>query len=303
MKRSPLLILVAILLYTVGCGSKHSNVQVIWRSDTIKNEVFSYLPDTCIMDSDLFVFAAKLIEVNRLFDNDSTANIEQYKDWYAKTNYVFNSKLFARNIHDDLCFKYITDSIIPTIKEYGNNCTAANGEVAWLTLGTNLYSMFSKQETIIQKSGIDLRNHWNAENYAWLRFITYLLPLVAYEIDNVTGSSATYDIPFTYSKIIKSRTQSIHENFAETNISQEKSLDRLCGLITNIETRHWDWDSDNLVEDSIQAYNKIAAHRALLKWVDVRSNMAKCVEWERGFNNSTISLLDSISSAIYHIRH
>lgn len=304
-KYLPFILICLILLCAFGCGSKHhsdNDFKYTWRSDTIQNDVFHYLPGTCIMDSDLFVFAAKLSEIDKIYC-DTATNIGKYTDWYAKTSSFFNSKFHVRNIDENLCFKHIIGSMIPSIMEFGNSCTASIGEITWLKFGIDLYSMFSVQNTITQKSKKVLRYKWETENEAWLLFISKLFPLIESEWDDVTGTAAVYYVPTTFSKIIQSRTETLLENLVNTNSTQEKSLDRLSELITNINIQHWDYDRNILIVDSVQDSNKKSALQALVKWVEIRSDLAESVNDKRSFNNSTISLLDSISSIIYHLSY
>lgn len=163
--------------------------------------------------------------------------------------------------------------------------------------------MFSIQEIIKQESEISLRKKWETENEAWLLFISKLFPLLDYEFGNVAGSSAVYDVPIAFSQIVQNRIETLRENLVDINNTPEKSIERLDCLIANIEIRHWDWDKDILVEDSVQYSNKNSARQALVKWIDIRSDLEGYVSDKRNFNNATISLLDSISSILNNIRH
>lgn len=303
MKHFLIIIISLISLGIYGCDSKpHSDNE--WRADTIINDAFYYLPDTCIMDDDLYVFAKNLIEIERIIYGNSIADAKQYKSWYTTTDSIYMSTLNSRNIEIDLCIKYIRDNMISVIN--GNNCTAAFGEAAWLNCGLNLYMMFIAQENILKSSNKDYYHWWKKENDAWLRFITKLFPLLDYEICNVTGSSGAYEIPYTFNKIIQSRIICLDKDFNEgrnPNERIEKSLDKLCFLITNINTEHMDWDKNSLKEDSYQLLNKKEAIEALNQWIAIRTNMAKLDGNESSFYNATNNLLDSIASIIFHIRH
>lgn len=307
MKRLLLLVLVAVLLCAFGCGSKNQSANDFkseWRNDTIYNSGF-YLPDTCVIDSDLFILTTKLFDIaQRLYVNtEMNCECKTYKTWYTSVDSFLNTNMRKRAIDNHFCFSHIIDSIIPDIRKYGGDCTAAKGQIAWLEFGINLYSMFSMQDIIRQESEISLRKKWKTENEAWLLFISKLFPLLDYEFGNATGSGAVYDVPIAFSRILQNRIGTLRGNLVDMNSSPEKSMERLDCLIANIEIRHWDWDRDILVEDSVQYSNKNSARQALAKWIDIRSDLAGCVNDKRNFNSATISLLDSISSVLNNIRH
>lgn len=276
-----------------------------WRNDTIVNTTFYYLPDTYIMDSSLFLFASKLMDVEQIY-NDSIVDAYKYKLWFKKTDSLFRAELVNRHIGIDRCFKYISDNMIPDIRKYGTNCTAALGEVAWLTFGMNLYAMFAKQEEIQKESMGDVAHWWILENDAWLEIITKLFPLIDYEICNVTGSSAAHEIPNTFSKITQSRIYGLNESVNRSDLSKThytESLNRLEGEINSINTLRLDWEKYELVEDSLPLSCKKEVNEALIQWIAIRSNMTKLESGETTIENSTIVILDSVSSAIFHIRH
>lgn len=303
MKYLPIFVVSLISLSICGCDSKtHSHYE--WRTDTIINDAFYYLPDTCIMDGDLFVFAKNLIDIERIY-TDTVTDAKQYTSWYKKTDSIYMSNLHSRNIEIDLCLKYISDNMIPDIKRYGNSCTTALGEAAWLNFGLNLYIMLLAQEDILKSSKIDYSHWWKKENCAWLRFIAKLFPLLDYEICNVTGSSAAYEIPITFYKIIQSRIICLNEVNTDSisNKSLEKSLDKLYFLIADINIRKLDWDTYDLIEDTFQLSNKKEAVETLNQWIAIRKHMAKLEDDEASFHNATNNLLDSIASIIFHIRH
>ncbi|MBD5234290.1 MAG: hypothetical protein HDS65_08965 [Bacteroidales bacterium] len=299
------IIISLISLSVCGCSrdnKTHSHYDL--RADTIMNDAFCYIPDTCIMDGDLFVFAKNLIDIEQIYA-DSITDAKHYKSWYKKTDSIYLSNLNCRNIEIDLCLEYISNNMIPYIKIYGNNCTAALGDAEWLNLGMNLYMMFLSQENILKSSNIDYSHWWKKENDAWLRFIAKLFPLLDHEICNVTGSSAAYEIPYTFNKIIQNRIICLKEVNADRLLNErlEISLDKLCFLITDINIRHMDCDKDDLIEDSFQLSNKKEALEALNQWVAIRTDMVKPNGNEASFHNATNNLLDSITSIIFHIRH
>lgn len=82
MKHFPIFLICLALLCTLGCGNKNqpsNEVKSTWRNDTIYNPVF-YLPDTCIIDSDLFILMTKLSDTPRPYI-DTEINAESYKSW------------------------------------------------------------------------------------------------------------------------------------------------------------------------------------------------------------------------------
>ncbi len=306
MKHFPIFLISLALLCNFGCVGKNqlsNEVKSTWRNDTIYNPIF-YLPDTCIIDSVLFILMTKLSDTPCPYVN-TEMNAESYKTWYTSVDSFLSSNIQKRGINESFCFRHIIDRIIPVMRDYGYDCTAVNGQIEWLKFGINLYTMFSAQNAIIKNSAMDLQMNWKDENEVWLLFISKLFPLLAYDICNCTGSSATFDVPITLSKIIQSRTQNLHGTFVKTDNVQEKSLNNLKGLINDINIMHWDYDKDTLIEDSIQDSNQKSAIQALVKWINIRSDLAEHVSDKRTFNNATISILDSISSGIYqyHILH
>lgn len=82
-----------------------------------------------------------------------------------------------------------------------------------------------------------------------------------------------------------------------------ESLNRLEGEINSINTLRLDWEKYELVEDSLPLSCKKEVNEALIQWIAIRSNMTKLESGETTIENSTIVILDSVSSAIFHIRH
>lgn len=309
MKLLPILVASLLIVCILSCGRKQEPTAIAhpkWKIDTIINREFCYLPDTCIMDSGLFSFTSNLAEIGNICYSDSITDGKKYYIWYKETEAIFLYNLARRNIEIDLCLNYISMNIIPEIKKYGNNCTAANGEAAWLNCGIFLYKMFSEQENIIQNSNADYSHLWEMENDAWLRFIAKLFPLIEYEICDVTGSSAAYEIPITLSKIIQDRIDDLTKSENTISLSEAdyaESLNRLEISISSINTLHYNWEKDELEQDSFQLSNKREAIETLHQWIAIRLNMASLIGNNSYFINTRISLLDSTSSAILHIRH
>lgn len=300
-----------IALLISGCANNqtdsnsHKDAEDSLNNDTITNDRFCYLPDTLIMDRQLFLFASKLTEIEQIY-NDSIADSNIYQSWFREADSLFRADLDNRHVGIDLCLYHISDNMIPDIKEYGNKCTAANGEAAWLNLGVLLYKMFSEQQNILQDSTEECSLLWKSENDSWLRFISKLFPLIDYEIGNVTGSSAAYEVPITFSKIIQSRIDGLAESAnkpTQLETNNIESLKRLEGAISSINTLHLDWDKDELVEDSLQNENKIGAINALNDWIFTRNKLSQYMKRPTDYRYVTYSTIDSISNIIYKLRY
>ena len=69
-----------------------------WETDTVINNEFCYLPDTCIMDSDLFSFASNLAMISNIHYSDSITDGEKYRIWYKETDLIYLSNLNRRHI-------------------------------------------------------------------------------------------------------------------------------------------------------------------------------------------------------------
>lgn len=293
----------------MGCGLKqetsafsHPELEM----DTVANNEFCYLPDTCIMDRGLFSFTSNLAKMGNIYYSDSITDGKKYCAWYKETKSLFLSNFSRRNIGIDFCLNYISMNVIPKIKEYGYNCTAANGEAAWLNWCLLIYKMFSVQENILLISDAYYSHLWKKEMEAWLKFMAKLFPLIEYDICDYTGSGAAYDVPITLSKIVQNRiddlTKSVNK-FGRLDADSEESLNRLEFSIRSIHTFRFDWDKNEIVEDIFQHTNKTAAIETLHQWIAIRSNIARQNGNKSYFNGTKVNLMDSISATIYHIRH
>lgn len=306
MMKHLLSIIFIISLCSYGCGGKEQTLtdsQSKWRNDTVINTAFSYMPDTCIIDKDLFRFATNLMGLERIYV-DSTINIECYKNWFYNTESHIYCVLYRdRSIEKDSCFEFIRNNLMPAIRNNGSDCTTAIAEAAWLDYGLNQYLALSEFELRALEAGANFLTWWLIENDAWLNFMTNLFPLLEYEICNVTGSSAAYEIPYTFSNISRFRTKCLADSVSNLILAKEPTTNNILGLIEGINTESYSWGRDSLI-DNIAIYNyKKCAIESLLQWIEIRKGMAELVDNPSGFNNATNTLLDSISTTIYHIRH
>ena len=305
MKALSFVLLMALLCF-YNCGRNELSLTTTpseWGKDTVVNTAFCYLPDTCIIDKDLYAFAANLIDIERIY-TDSTTNIECYKEWFNNTSSQGYCDLYRdRDIEIDSCIMFIRNHIIPEIRRNGTNCTAAIAETAWLEFGINQYLAFSEFELRALEAGANFCTWWLAENDAWLNFMTNLFPLLDYEICNVTGSSAAYEIPYIFSNISKFRTKYLAENTADSTTDNNTSLNTLLSLIEEINPEKFDCEQNRMVENVGMVKHKKCAVETLLSWIEVRNGMAELVDNPNRFNNATTTLIDSISTTIYHIRH
>lgn len=108
MKRLLLHVLLSILICAFGCGCKHqytNDFKPKWRNDTIYNSGF-YLPDTCVMDSDLFILMTKLSDIaQRLYVNtEMNCECKTYKTWYTSVDSFLNTNMRKRAIDNHFCF-------------------------------------------------------------------------------------------------------------------------------------------------------------------------------------------------------
>lgn len=287
-----------------GCrGKEHTltDSQSKWRNDTVVNTVFFYMPDTCIIDKDLFMFATNLVDIERIY-LDSTINIECYKEWFNNTSSHLYCELYRdRSIEIDSCIEFIRHHLIPEIRRNGTNCTAAIAEAAWLEFGMNQYLASSEFELRALEAGANFLTWWLIENDAWLNFMTNLFPLLEYEICNVTGSSAAYEIPFTFSNISRFRTKCLADSVPNLILAKEPTTNNILGLIEGINSESYSWERDSLT-DNIAIYNyKKCAIESLQQWVEIRKGMSDFVDNPNTFNHSTANLIDSISTTLRHI--
>lgn len=172
-----------------------------------------------------------------------------------------------------------------------------------MEFGINQYLAFSESELRALEAGANIYTWWLAENDAWLNFMTNLFPLLDCEICNVTGSSAAYEIPYIFSKISKFRIKCLAENNADSITAANTSPNTLLSLIERIDPVKFDLEQNCFVEDVAVSENMECAVESLLRWIEVRKRMAELVDNPNGFNNATATLIDSISSTIYHIRY
>lgn len=281
MKHLPYILLSSALIM-IGCQG--GNIHAEFHRDTIENCSFNYLDDTYVTDSDIFTLASKLDRVVSIYYSDSPDKIADYKAWYADIDAYVQTRLKQRNLDVKTCFDYITDSIIEDIRIYGHNCTACEAEYSWLNYGMTLYQMFDKSKD----------NSDNMENDLWLKFMSNYLPLIEYEIYDMTGSSAAFEIPLAFNKVAKARLTNISDNSMSkdmTNRDVQNSVIRLKTMIDDINTFHLNFENGKLEEDSIYSNYKNYAIKALDNWIEISDTL------------KVTPLLDSLTNTLYNIRH
>lgn len=298
-----ILFIITLCLYSCG-GKKHTlpDSQFKWRNDTVVNTAFSYMPDTCFIDKDLFKFATNLMDLERIYV-DSTINIECYKNWFYNTDSQYILGFRDRGIEKDSCIEFIRHHLIPEIRRNGTNCTAAIAETAWLEFGLNQYLALSEFELRALEAGANFLTWWLIENDAWLNFMTNLFPLLEYEICNVTGSSAAYEIPYSFSNISRFRTKCLVDGDSNLILAKEPTTNNILSLIEGINTESYSWERDSLIDNVAISNYKKCAIESLQQWVEIRKEMSGLFDNPNGFNNATTYLIDSISFTLRHIRH
>lgn len=295
---------ISLLISLFGCGYRHisNNEESKWKNDTIVNTAFCYLPDTCIIDKDLYAFAVNLIGIEQVY-MDSVTNIECYKTWFNNTDSQVYCDLYRdRGIEIDSCISLIENKIIPEIKKYGANCTASIGEAAWLEFGINQYLALYKSELRTLEAGPNIYTWWLTENDAWLNFMTHLFSLLDYEIGNVTGSSGAYEIPYAFSNISRFRLNCLVENTSDSITADNISLHSLQSLIEEINPEKFDCEQNYMVENVAVSAHKKSAIESLSRWIEIRKEMAEFIDNPQSFNNATLTFVANLSAELSHIR-
>ena len=107
------------------------------------------------------------------------------------------------------------------------------------------------------------------------------------------------------SKIVKIRIADLTEYsnmFSLSAIESVESLKQLESTIHFISTERFDWEKNEMVENSFQLSNKTDAIETLTQCMSFRLNMAPLLD-NPTCNGAKTNLLDRISATIYHIRH
>ena len=282
MKHLPYISLSFALIIIIGCQS--GNIQAEFHRDTIENYSFNYLDDTYVTDSDIYTLASKIDRVVSIYYSDSPDKISDYKAWFTDIDAYVQTRLKQRNLDVKACFNYITDSIIEDIRIYGHNCTACEAEYSWLNYGITLFLMLDKSKDVNNKS----------ENEMWLQFMNNYLPLIEHQIDNVSGSSAAFEIPLAFNKIAKTRLEYLSDNIVNSEVSKygvQNSVRRLKTMINGVNTFHLNFENGEFEEDTVYSNYKNYAIKALDNWVEISDTIR------------TTSLLDSLSNILYHFRY
>ncbi|MCH5218098.1 MAG: hypothetical protein J1F07_06060 [Muribaculaceae bacterium] len=305
------LYLFPIIGLSIFCGCHENNQPDLdcehhCMYDTIFNNDITYLPDIYIGDKDIYLLSVELLKVDELID------MKSYVTWYNKVNTIIKSN----HRLNGLSYSQISDLIdkmVESIRKYGQGCNASISERSWLKYGWNLYSSLAiVSKPFFTVKDMNLQELFTQENNAWLELWAFLSKVIEYEIEDTTGSSAAYDTPITYSKIIESRKNIVMKdlgillNFPFQNEDAQDLNEILNYLMEKINSlnivRYNDISQNYQVNEDI-VESKAFTINYINQWIEARNKIASYVKNKKEYDNNTSSLLRYIHITLHNIRY
>lgn len=292
-----------------GCKeNKNPNLDIAnhCQKDTIFNNDITYLPDIYIGDKYIYNLSVELLKADQLTDRNS------YELWFDQVNAIINSHSRLKGLSCSR-ISVLLEKMGQSIRKYGQGCNASFSELTWLKYGWNLYSSLLKDsDHTITLKGKQIQELLSQENIEWLELWVYLSKVIQYEIDDTTGSSAAYDTPSTFSKIIEFRKELLKKDYClflypafgnEDAQDLNKTLNSLKYKINGLNAVRYNFDSQNYqIDEDIVKYKALAISH-LDRWVDIRKKIASYAFNKNEYDDNTSNLLSFIHAIIHGIRY